>query len=402
MVVTNAGGPAVLATDELGRGGVDLPEPSAALQKELAAKLPPAAVTGNPVDLLASAGPDAYAHALGLLAHSPEYDAILPMFMHPIVTDAAEVATEFRDTLAKAPVPALPCFMPAPEAAASLEIIREAALPVLSEPNRAARALARWAQPPTRTGPPWPAAGGRPWPRPAPVLGRSCWGDPAVLEDQVEGDGVRRPPGSRHGTRAEAERAARERGLPLALKIERGSDPHKRKAGLLALARDEAALDRALDDLDRRFREGDRWLVQRLVPRGVEVFVSFLRHPDLGCFVGLGRGGSAVERGEPPRWLSLPAHAEQAEDFLAGSLPPPRAGRAGGAGAARGAGPGGIHGAAGRLRPRGSGGRGEPRHLGSRRECPVAGGRSLAGGGDAVEAGVGREAGERRSGGSRP
>ena len=321
VVVTNAGGPAVLATDELGRGGVDLPEPSAQLRRQLAAELPPAAVTGNPVDLLASAGPEAYRHALELLTRSPEYDAILPVFMHPIVTDAAEVARVFRDTLAGAPVPALPCFMPAPEAAASTDIIREAGLPVLAEPNRAARALARWAQPAVRSGASWPPseAGRRLWPTPAPRLGGSAWGDPETLEVFVEGPGVSRPPGVRVPSRTEAERAARELGVPLALKIERGSDPHKKKAGLLALARDEHALAEALDSLAARSRDGDRWLVQRLVPRGVEVFASFLRHPDLGCFVGVGRGGSAVERGEPPRWLALPALASRAEDLFAGS-----------------------------------------------------------------------------------
>ena len=56
-VVTNAGGPAVLATDELARMGVELPELSPGLQARLRSALAPAAVTANPVDLLASAGP---------------------------------------------------------------------------------------------------------------------------------------------------------------------------------------------------------------------------------------------------------------------------------------------------------------------------------------------------------
>ena len=275
-------------------------------------------VTGNPVDLLASAGPDAYRHALRLLAESREYDALLPVFMHPIVTDATAVAEAFREVLADAPVPSLPCFMPAPEAADSLQILREAGFAVLTEPNRAAAALARWSRTPSPGGASWPPArvGLPAWPHPAPALGASRWGDPQVLEEYLETGQVRRPEQRRVLDSDGAETATRELGVPLALKIERAEEPHKKKAGLLELVRGPDDLAPALARLRARFHPGDRWLLQRLVPRGPEVFASFLRHPDLGPFVGLGRGGSAVERGEPPKWLSLPAGEKQAAEFF--------------------------------------------------------------------------------------
>ncbi len=317
-VITNAGGPAVLATDELARMGVELPELSAGLRERLAAELPPAAVTGNPVDMLASAGPEAYRHVLATLAGSGEVDALLPVFMHPIVTDAAEVARVFAGVLPGAGVASVPCFMPAPEAAATADILREAGLPVLEEPNRAARALARVLRRPLPPGAAWPPAsedGG--WPRPAPRLAGGAWGDPEVLERFLAGESLRPAPCRRTDDEAVARTAAREMGAPLALKIERGSDPHKAKAGLLELVRKAGGLEPALDRLAARAREGDRWLIQRMVPRGTELFAAFLRHPDLGPFVGLARGGSAVERGAPPAWLSLPADAGRAGAFFA-------------------------------------------------------------------------------------
>ncbi len=171
---------------------------------------------------------------------------------------------------------------------------------------------------------------------------------------------------------------ARAMKAPLALKIERGSDPHKARAGLLALVRTDDEMQAALDRLRAQERAGDRWLVQRLVPRGFEIYASFLRHPELGPFVGLARGGSAVERGAPPVWLSLPASAAQAEAFFArasflrelGEADDP--GPVGRARAPRRAGP------TGRGRTGGDDGGGEPGHLGSGCGAPRAGRRPLA------------------------
>ncbi len=120
-MVTNAGGPAVLAADELARMGIELGELSGALQAEMRPALQAAAVTANPVDLLASAGPEEYRHALQLLSRSDELDALLPMFMHPIVTDAHAVARVFAEVLSGAPVPSVPCFMVAPQDAAATD-----------------------------------------------------------------------------------------------------------------------------------------------------------------------------------------------------------------------------------------------------------------------------------------
>ncbi len=315
-LVTNAGGPAVLAADELARMGIELGEISGGLQAEMRTALPMAAVTANPVDLLASAGPEEYRHALQLLSRSGELDALLPMFMHPIVTDAHAVARVFAEVLAGAPVPSVPCFMVAPVDDAATETIRDAGLPVIGEPNRAARALARWAQPPSPDRAEWPSAGDRRWPSPAPSLGGSIWGDPAVLEGFLASSSASTAESGRCAGYEEARMLVRAMRAPLALKIERGSDPHKARAGLLAMARTDDEAEAALNRLRTLERGGDRWLVQRLVPRGFEIYASFLRHPELGPFVGLARGGSAVERGAPPVWLSLPASAGQAEAFF--------------------------------------------------------------------------------------
>jgi hypothetical protein len=71
-----------------------------------------------------------------------------------------------------------------------------------------------------------------------------------------------------------------------------------------------------LEKLAGRAEAGDRWLVQKLVSGKLELYVGFLRHPALGAFLGLGRGGGHIEDLEPPIWLSLPASAAAFEAFL--------------------------------------------------------------------------------------
>jgi succinyl-CoA synthetase beta subunit len=151
------------------------------------------------------------------------------------------------------------------------------------------------------------------------VLAGGTWGDPIALESFLEGGKLRIPSSRRTATREEAEKAAAGIGFPLVLKLERGSEPHKRKAGLLRTVTDARELPEAVRDLASRARSGDRWLLQRRVPAGPELWAGFLDHPTLGPFVGFGSGGVNVERERGRvRWLSLPAPAAQAERFLSG------------------------------------------------------------------------------------
>ncbi len=76
-VITNAGGPAILAADALAAWGLDVPELSDAMQSKLAAFLPPEASTKNPVDMIASATPDAFRQAAALLLATEEIDALI-------------------------------------------------------------------------------------------------------------------------------------------------------------------------------------------------------------------------------------------------------------------------------------------------------------------------------------
>ncbi len=99
-ILTNAGGPAIMAVDAAEAAGLEVPNLSEATQVKLRAALPRAASVTNPVDMIASAGPAEYRACLEALLDEPGLDAVLVIFIPPLVTPSAEVAKAVSETLA--------------------------------------------------------------------------------------------------------------------------------------------------------------------------------------------------------------------------------------------------------------------------------------------------------------
>ena len=97
-VITNAGGPGILAADALESEELQLPELSEGLRAKLAEALSAEASTRNPVDLIASAGPDHYRHCIETLIESEEVDAVMVIYI-PTTPDGLQgVAAAVRET----------------------------------------------------------------------------------------------------------------------------------------------------------------------------------------------------------------------------------------------------------------------------------------------------------------
>jgi acetyl coenzyme A synthetase (ADP forming)-like protein len=96
-IVTNGGGPGIICADACQAGGVRVPEPTPAVRAELARLLPEAASLGNPFDLLASASARDYGRAVRALADADEFDAIVTIFVPPLVTEAEAVASAISE-----------------------------------------------------------------------------------------------------------------------------------------------------------------------------------------------------------------------------------------------------------------------------------------------------------------
>jgi acetyltransferase len=140
-IVTNAGGPGVLATDALVTSGAQLaaltPETMAALNKIL----PPTWSHNNPVDIIGDARPALYAQAVDLAAKDPNTDGLLVILTPQAMTDATATATQMVPLAKLENKPILASWMGADEVEAGEDILNAANIPTFKYPDRAARAF---------------------------------------------------------------------------------------------------------------------------------------------------------------------------------------------------------------------------------------------------------------------
>jgi acetyltransferase len=137
-IVTNAGGPGVLATDALISGGGELAELSPATMSALNDILPAAWSRNNPIDILGDAGSDRYAQALAIAANDETSDGLLVILTPQAMTNptqTAEALKKYRQGLGK---PLLASWMGGPEVATGVEILNQADIPTFDYPDTAA------------------------------------------------------------------------------------------------------------------------------------------------------------------------------------------------------------------------------------------------------------------------
>jgi acetyltransferase len=140
-IVTNAGGPGVLATDALVSGGGELAELSPETMDAFNKILPAAWSKNNPVDILGDAEPERYAKSLEIAAKDPSIDGMLVVLTPQGMTDPTRIAEQLRpyaDCLGK---PVLASWMGGTEVAAGEEILNRVGIPTFPYPDAAAHAF---------------------------------------------------------------------------------------------------------------------------------------------------------------------------------------------------------------------------------------------------------------------
>ena len=306
-IITNAGGPGILCADACESNGLEVAEFSEEVKAELASFLPPEASTVNPVDMIASASAADYRRAIQALASSEDIDAIVVIFIPPLVTLAEDVARAIREAVSNLPreVPLLTVFMSAHGVPEELSgVVR---VPSYSFPEDAARALARvvdygiWRETPDGAVPTFDvradeAAGliaqafaeGRSWLAPEQVAQLfDCYGLPFARWRLA-------------ATPEEAGEFAESLGKPIALKAVSPNLVHKTEVGAVRLqlsGREEVTIA-ATEMAERVGRMGhnvDGFVVQEMVPGGVEMLVGVVHDQSFGPVVACGSGGVAVE-----------------------------------------------------------------------------------------------------------
>jgi acetyltransferase len=140
-ILTNAGGPAVLATDALIGNGGELAEISRETMDALNDFLPAPWSHANPVDVLGDADPERYAKTLETAAEDPQSDGLLVILTPQDMTDPTATAERLAPYANGTSKPVLASWMGGPAVAAGESILNGAGIPTFAYPDTAARAF---------------------------------------------------------------------------------------------------------------------------------------------------------------------------------------------------------------------------------------------------------------------
>ncbi len=141
-VITNAGGPGVLATDAVIASGGQLPPPSEETLAALNAVLPAAWSHNNPFDILGDADPERYSKATQIIANDDNYDGLLVVLTPQAMTNPTRTAEELTKVELPRGKPLLTSWMGGGEVAAGRELLRSSSIPSFAYPDDAARVFA--------------------------------------------------------------------------------------------------------------------------------------------------------------------------------------------------------------------------------------------------------------------
>lgn len=328
-IVSNAGGPAILATDACEASGLELADLQARTRKALKTFVPPEASIANPVDLIATADASSYDKALRAILADDHVDMVITIFVSPVMIDSAAVANRIAMHAGATDKPVVACMLGKMENEAALDILRDAGVPHYRFPEDAVKAVAglrdmrqlkdRSYDPPGRYK--VDVGRGRKAVRSALAAGR----------DKLKGTELFDLFGAYHvplvqsrivTNRSDALEAAETMGYPVVAKVEAIKVIHKSDTGGVILdIRTPTELMEAYTELEKAFKKDDprmKVLVQAMRSDGVETFFGAATDPKFGRLLAFGLGGVHVEVFKDVVFRLHPLTRTDASDMVSG------------------------------------------------------------------------------------
>ncbi|HMP83719.1 MAG TPA: acetate--CoA ligase family protein [Verrucomicrobiota bacterium] len=331
-VITNAGGPGIMAADAAESLGLRLATPSKASDAVLRTFLPTSAAFGNPVDVIGDADPDRYTKAFEVMQEDENIDAVLVVVTPQNMTRPLELA-EKLGAAHKGKKPVLAAFMGGTEVAAAKEKLMAVGIPNYPSPDRAITALramcdySAWRRRPARIVTRFPVNRRR-VDRIIHMQERS--GGAQIGE--VEAKEILRAydfnvlSGQLARNSDEAVEIAERIGYPVVLKISSPDIIHKSDFGGVRINLANAEQVRDAFDLmmlriqrkapNAHLRGG---FVEKMGQRGREVILGMTRDPQFGPMLMFGLGGIFVEVMKDVTFHLAPITAEEAMQMLKGT-----------------------------------------------------------------------------------
>jgi acetyltransferase len=324
VIVTNTGGPAIIAVDECMAAGMKLAELSSQTRETLGQILFTEAIVSNPVDVVATAGPDQYGGTVEALLKDPNMDSLLLNFVTPPFVDCEGVARRLGEIGKTAEKPVVCVVMTIEKWAEVIRLIRESGIPVYDYPETAAKVLAamtEYGKIAQRGAPgfkPFKADRDRAEEIIAPHRGKDrflpqgevyellgCYGIPTARTVLVT-------------TEEELKSAATSMQFPVVLKVDAEEIVHKTDVGGVALdIADEESLLAVHKEMAARFaKEKPGFILQEYQEGGREVILGVKGNEGLAPTIMFGLGGVLVEVMKDVQFRLAPLAPEEAGDMV--------------------------------------------------------------------------------------
>jgi acetate---CoA ligase (ADP-forming) len=307
-VVTNAGGPAVLATDALVHSGMDMPDLTPETIAELKKFCPPEASFSNPMDMVAGAGAKEYKMTLEALKKDERFDSILTIFIPPVLCDQLEVTQNIVEALSDTDKSVYACMLGYGDSTIGIEHMKKNGIPVYIFPEAIAKTLATisayntWLKRPQGQFFTYDVD----IDRVKNIIKNTLKGkDGAIVGDEaleiLRAYGI--PVAGYHYANSleEALSIAHEVSYPVVMKIASPAVLHKTEAGgVIVDLRSDEEMKNAFAELKKRVGElknGEHFSVaiQQMVSGSVETIIGMTTDPSFGPLMMFGLGGIYVE-----------------------------------------------------------------------------------------------------------
>ncbi len=309
-VVTNAGGPGIMATDAFVRLGARLAHIAPEIKQQLRSFLPPTASVENPIDMIADANEHTYARVLETVLKEETVDAVLTICTPHIATQPEQISRKIVEAALKFHKPVLFCMMAVQDVEPAVRILQDAGIPVYEYPEAAARVLthmsqfAWWVHRPRAEIPKFSDV------HPEQVRhilqmaqgkNQSHLTEPVAYQ-VLEAYGFRIAPYRLTQNLEEAIDAAEEIGYPVVAKIVSPDIVHKVDFGGVHInLKDEEEVVQAYRQMMKTLRAKkpearcDGVLIQKMIFQGKETILGIKRSPQFGPLLLFGLGGIYVE-----------------------------------------------------------------------------------------------------------
>lgn len=317
-VLTNAGGPAILAVDAIEKAGLELSELTEETRNYLKSRLPKAASAKNPVDVLAGSGPATYTLALEALLTDETVDAVVVIQAPQDWFLPASLAEVVGETAGLHKKPVIASIMGKASVDEALTILHKRRVPNVSFPERAASIISAMVQRKDWLNSENEQPGESQLSIPADAVEHI---NHENFEELIQAYGIQLPSQKIVQNKSEAIEFAEDIGYPVVLKFVSKEHSHKSDIGgvKVNISSDEE-LEKSWVELIHITEEHDikmdGVLVQKMLENGQEVIIGIKRDEQFGPLVVFGTGGTEVELYKDVQTAIAPLSKQEAQDLI--------------------------------------------------------------------------------------